>query len=103
MKTFMLFAGRGPLVILTSYDDLTAPHSLDALKAKGIEKFMAFEIPLTSARARYGSHFFVAEHDLDEHDDLRILDHDGAHAFRLFPFRELGPLIVHEPESVDAP
>ena len=99
MKTFMLFTRRGALVILTSCESVTAPESLQALKAKGVEKFIAFEIPLGLAKARYGPHFFVAEHDLDETNDLRILDQDASRAFRLFRFSELGPLIVHESDT----
>lgn len=98
----MLFAKRGVLVILTSCETVTAPDALQALKVKGVEKFLAFEIPLELAKARYGPHFFVVEHDIHETSDLRILDQDGSRAFRLFGFRELGPMIVHEPETSDA-
>lgn len=97
MKSFMLVTGHGPVVILTSYESVTARRLLDELHAKGIEKFLAFEIPIELAKARYGSHFFVVEHDLDESEKVRILDKDGPHAFRLFQFHELGPLIVYEP------
>jgi hypothetical protein len=98
VKTFMLLTAGGPLVILTSYDSVTAPDLLRKFKAKGITKFVAYEIPLSLAQERYGGHFFVAEHELDETDALRVLDHNGARAFSLFKFRELGP-----PETYEAP
>lgn len=96
MKTFMLLTAGGPLVVLISYDLITAPDLLRKFKAKGITKFVAYEIPLALAQERYGGHFFVAEHDLDEKNDLRVLDNDGAHAFSLFQFRELHPPEIYE-------
>jgi hypothetical protein len=98
MKAFMLFTGSGPLVILTSHGSVTEPGLVDKFRAKGIEKFIAHEIPLSLARERYGGHFEVVIKDLHESDDLRILDYNGERAFRLFRLAELGRPILHEPE-----
>ena len=57
-------------------------------QAKGIEKFVAHEVPLELAQARYGGHFNTVERDLRQADDLRVLDFDGQRAFRLFRFAE---------------
>jgi hypothetical protein len=97
MQTFMLFTGSGPLVILTSHEAITDPALLDKFRAKGIETFIAYAIPLELARERYGGHFEVVLRDLHETDDLRILDYNGERAFRLFRLTELGPPILHEP------
>jgi hypothetical protein len=97
MKTFMLFTGSGPLVILTSHEAITDPALLDKFRAKGIEKFIAHAIPLELAKERYGGHFEVVLRDLHETDDLRILDYNGERAFRLFHLTELGPPVLHEP------
>lgn len=99
MKTFMLLTGNGPLVILTSYTDVIAPGLLSKLEAKGISKFVSYEIPLDLAQSRYGGHFFVVERDLHETNDLRILDYNGTRAFSLFRFDELGPAVIHEAAS----
>jgi alpha-D-ribose 1-methylphosphonate 5-triphosphate synthase subunit PhnH len=96
MKCFMLFTGSSPLVILTSYDSVTDLALLEKLRAKGIDKFLAYEIPLRLAKERYGAHFFVVERDLREEDDLRILDYNGDRAFRLFHFSELAEPITYE-------
>lgn len=96
MKAFLIFTGSGPLVILTSYDSVTQAGLLEKLEAKGIDKFLSFEIPLDMARERYGAHFSVVEHDLRETDDLRILDYNGQRAFSLFHFDELSPPTFHE-------
>ncbi|MEJ2299166.1 MAG: hypothetical protein P8X94_11830 [Woeseiaceae bacterium] len=102
MKTAMLFTGSGPIVILTSHDSLTAPTLLEKLEAKGIERFMAYEIPLELAKARYGAHFSVVVNDLHESDDLRVLDYNGERAFALFRFDELGSPVFHEPKAAAA-
>jgi hypothetical protein len=96
MKAALLFAGSGPLVIVTSYASLTDPALLDKLRAKGIKKFIAYEIPLAMAEKRYGGHFQVVMRDLHESDDLRVLDFNGERAFSLFHLNELGVPIMFE-------
>ena len=99
MKVFMLMAGNGPLVILTSHKSIEEPMVLDKLAAKGLDKFLAYEIPLELAKTRYGGHFTVVANDLHETDDLRVLDYNGDRAFRLFDFAELGTPKMHEPNT----
>lgn len=97
MKVFMLMAGSGPLMILTSHTSIEEPEMLEKLASKGIDKFLAYEVPFDLAKARYGGHFAVVANDLHETDDLRVLDYNGERAFRLFTFAELGPAMMHEP------
>ena len=99
MKVAMLFTGSGPIVILTSHDSVTAPKLLEKLEAKGIERFLAYEIPLDLAKTRYGGHFNTVMNDLHESDDLRMLDYNGERAFALFRFDELGSPVVYEPKA----
>jgi len=96
MKTFMLFAGSGPLVILTSHAAIQDPQLLTKLAAKGVTKFLAYEVPLDLAKARYGMHFDIVARSLAETDDLRVLDFDGGRAFQLFSFGEMSGPVVHE-------
>jgi hypothetical protein len=96
MKIALLFAGSGPLVIATSHDSLMDPIFLDKLRAKGIEKFIAYELQPDLVRARYARHFDVVMKDLHESDDLRVLDFNGERAFRLFHLKELGSPIFFE-------
>jgi hypothetical protein len=97
MNVFMLFTGSGPLVILTSHASIEAPDLLEKLAAKGVDKFLAYEVPLALAQTRYGMHFDIVARGLGEADDLRVLDVDGARAFRLFGFGEMRGPTVHEP------
>ena len=96
MKAYLVFTGSGPIVILTSHSSITESDLLDKLAAKGIEKFIAYEVPFEEARHRYGGHFDIVIRDLHETDDLRVLDYNGERAFRLFGFDELSEPIMHE-------
>ena len=96
MKNLLLLTASGPLLVLTSHESLHDPKLLDALKGRGIGKFVAFEVPLTLAKERYGGHFQVVENDLHETDDLRVLDINGQRIFQLFRFDELETPILQE-------
>jgi len=98
MHVFFLFTGSGPLVILTSYSSVEDRQLLRKLASKGIDKFLAYEIPLSVAKERYGKHFAMVCQDLSQTDDLRVLDYNGQHAMRLFHFYEMGKPIAHEPD-----
>lgn len=86
------------MVILTSADYATKPDLLRELRAKGIEKFIAYDIPIEMAQERYGHHFEAVAHDIHERDELRILDFNGQRAFSLFKFSDLGPPTRYEAE-----
>jgi predicted ABC-type ATPase len=96
MKAYFLFTCHGPLVILTSYDSIQTTQLLNKLHAKGIEKFVAHEVPIDLAKQRYGRHFDVVVADLHETDDLRVLDYSGERALRMFSFKELGTPVYYE-------
>lgn len=96
MKTALLLTGSGPLVIATSHSSLVDPTLLKELRAKGIEKFIAYELPSDLVQERYGGHFSVAIQDLHESDDLRVIDFNGERAFNLFRLRELGRRVLYE-------
>ena len=68
-------------------------------KAHGIDKFIAYEVPLDMAKERYGGHFNAVMNDWLETDDLRVIDFDGQRILRLFKFSEYGPEFMHEPGS----
>jgi Domain of unknown function (DUF6894) len=95
MKTYMIISDTGPIVILTSHASLNKTV-VEKLATKGIDKFLACEIPIALAEERYGAHFSLVKGDLRESDELRVLDEDGQRAFALFRFDELGPATQHE-------
>jgi hypothetical protein len=93
----MLCAASGPIVILSSHDSPDDDVFLGKLKAKGIDKFFAYELPWDTVKSRYGGHFQAVLNDLHETDDLRVLDFNGQRVFQLFRLDELGPPFVYEP------
>ncbi len=96
IKPVLLFSSRGPLLILSTYPAIDDRELLEKLAAKGINKFIAWELDEESVGERYGSHYFVVTRDLKDSGDMRILDFDGSRIFERFRFDELGEAIVHE-------
>ena len=99
MKSYMLLTASGPLMILSSHDSPADDVFVGKLKAKGVDKFLAYELPWDEVKTRYGGHFQTVLNDLHETDDLRILDFNGQRVFHLFRLDELGEAYVHEPEG----
>jgi hypothetical protein len=100
MKGGVFFTGTGPILILTSYESLDDPNLVEKLYAKGIKKYVAFEVSEQKVRDRYGQQYSVIMGDLSQTDDLRVLDYDGHHVFYNFSLKELGePIYVEGDES----
>ena len=99
MNIFYLITGNGSLLIMTSYPALDDPGFLNKLSAKGIEKFLAYSIPVDLARQWYGSHFDIVAQDLQSSGDLRVLDYNGSRTFERISFREIGHPYVYDKSS----
>lgn len=98
MKAGIFFTGSGPILVLTSYSSLTDPDFVKKMTAKGIKKFIAFEISVDLARQKYGHHYNAVMNDLRQEDDCRVVDFDGHHVLYEFSFKEFGSPIFHEQE-----
>lgn len=95
----MIFTGMGPIVALTARASFRDPAVLEQLRARGIPRFIAYEVPVELARERYGAQFAAMVGDIHQTDDLRVLDADGDHAFGAFRLSELEPPILQERAS----
>jgi hypothetical protein len=96
MKAGIIFTGTGPILILTTYESFDDPKFVAKLNAKGIKKYIAYELPLEQVKSRYGNHYSVVMGDLNQTDDLRVLDYNGHNVFYNFPFSEIGEPVYHE-------
>jgi hypothetical protein len=96
MKAGIIFTGTGPILILTTYESLENPKLVEKLATKGINKYIASELPLDKVKARYGNHYNVVMGDLKQTDDLRILDYNGYNVFHNFLFSEMSKPVYHE-------
>lgn len=96
MKSFLLLAASGPLLVLTSHKSATDEKLLQEMKLRGVDKFVAFEVPIALTKKRYGGHFQAVQSDPHERGDLKVLDFNGQRIFQLFRFDELGVPILQE-------
>lgn len=96
MKAGIFFTGTGPILILTTYDALDDSKLTEKLIAKGIKKFIAYEVSEDSVKEKYGLQFKTIMGDLRQTDDLRVLDYDGHHVFYNFSLGELGEPIFYD-------
>jgi len=96
MKAAIIFTGTGPIMILTSFDSLEHPTLQEKLVARGINKYMAYEVSVDKVKSVYGTRFSIVLSDLSQTDDLRVMDIDGHHIFKSFSFEEMGPPIYYE-------
>jgi hypothetical protein len=95
MKAAMIFTGSGPILILTSFDSLEDPTLSEKLGARGITRYIAYEVSVDKVKKLYGARFSIILGDLSQTDDLRVMDIDGHHVFNSFSFEELEPPIYY--------
>jgi hypothetical protein len=99
MKAAMIFTGSGPILILTSFDSLEHPTLTEKLGARGITKYIAYEVSVDKVKSLYGTRFSIILGDLSQTDDLRVMDIDGHHVFNSFSFEELGQPTYYQPKQ----
>lgn len=90
IRAYIVFAGSGPLLLLSTYPKLTDERMVSKLRYKGIDKFIAYEVDLTAARDRYGDSFANVARDLEGVEDMRVLDFNGHQIMANFSLNALG-------------
>ncbi len=94
-KSGLLINGSGAMIFVTTYDSVSSAGLIEKFNAKGISKFIVYELPIEEVEKRYGPHCEIVLQDLAEKNDLRIVDYDGTRAFNMFSFSELGnPVLI---------
>jgi hypothetical protein len=96
MKAGIFFTGSGPILVLTSYESLSEANLVEKFRAKGIKKFIAYEVPVELVKQKYGTHYDIVMNDLNQEDDLRVMDYDGHHVFYSFSLKKLGEPIYQD-------
>lgn len=100
MKAGIFFTGSGPILALTTYYSLDDQALAEKLASKGIDRYIAYEVPLALVRERYGPKFRMVMGDLHQEDDLRVLDYNGHHVFHAFELDELGKSVFHQKKII---
>lgn len=96
MKAVIIFTGTGPILILASYASIDDPNFVKKLSAKGIKKFIAFEVPIDQCKDLYGYSYQDIVEDLQDKNDMRVLDFDGHHIFNNFSLKKMGSPFIFE-------
>ena len=82
-RTFLIFTGTGPILVLSTFPELTDERLVSKLRYKGIIKFIAYEVDTEAVNEN------IAE-DLQDVEDLRVLDFNGHQIMANFSLEELG-------------
>lgn len=96
MKAAIVFTGTGPILILFSYASIDDSQFVNKLKAKGIKKFIAFEVSTDQCKDLYGYSYQDIVEDLQDKNDMRVLDFDGHHIFNNFSLKKMGSPFIFE-------
>ena len=96
MKAGIVFSGSGPILILTTGENLVSEKVAQWLGHKGLRKYIAYEVDIELCRKRYGQHFDATMKDVKQQEDLRCLDYNGQRVFELFSFEEMGQPMYHD-------
>jgi len=92
-QAYLIFTGTGPILVLSTYSELTDERLVGKLRYKGIDKFIAYEVDLEAVRERYGHAYDRILEDLTEEEDIRVLDFNGHQIMARFSLDELGEAI----------
>ncbi len=96
-RTFLIFTGTGPILILSTYPELTDERLVSKLRYKGINKFIAYEVDNDAVQERYPQSYGNIAEDLREVEDIRVLDFNGHQIMANFSLEELGEPIKFGP------
>ena len=96
MRSYLVLTENGPLLVLTSMECIIEEIFLDSLHSKGIDKFIAYEVPVDKVHEFYGVPFEIISADLEKGKDLRVVDFDGPHIFNCLSLSDLGRQVHYE-------
>ena len=89
-RTYLIFTGSGPILVLSTYPKLTDERLISKLRYKGIDKFIAYQVDLDAVEERYPQSYADAVAGLDADGDLRVLDFNGHQIMANFSLDALG-------------
>lgn len=90
IRAYLIFTGTGPILVLSTYPELTDERLVEKLHYKGIDKFIAYEVELEAAQQRYSHSYQSIAEDLEGSQDVRVLDFNGHQIMANFSLEELG-------------
>ena len=94
-RTFLIFTGTGPILVLSTFPELTDERLVKKLRYKGIIKFIAYEVEPPAVAECYPDAFANVSEDLRGVEDIRVLDFNGHQIMANFSLTELGDPIKY--------
>ena len=94
-RAYLIFTGTGPILVLSTYPQLTDDRLVGKLRYKGIDKFIAYEVDLEAVGTRYPHSYQSIVADLQGNEDIRVLDFNGHQIMANFSLEELGDPIKY--------
>ena len=98
-SSYLIFTVTGPILVLSTYPELTDERLLRKLRYKGINKFIAYQVDSDAVRGRYQQSFQSIVEDLESVEDIRVLDFNGHQIMANFSLDELGAPIKYSGEA----
>jgi len=96
-RAYLIFTGTGPILVLSTYPQITDPRLVQKLRYKGIDKFIAYEVDLGAVQDRYRHSYENISKDLVVgEEDLRVLDFNGHQIMANFSLQALGEPVKFE-------
>lgn len=90
-RAYLIFTGSGPILLLSTFPELTDGRLISKLRYKGIDKFIAYEVSREAVEGRYGRSYQQVVEDLAGGiEDVRVLDFNGHQIMANFALDELG-------------
>jgi hypothetical protein len=89
-RTYLIFTGTGPILVLSTFPELTDERLVNKLRYKGIIKFIAYEVDTEAVKQHYATAYENIVEDLQAVEDLRVLDFNGHQIMANFSLDELG-------------
>ena len=94
-RAYIVFTGTGPILVLSTYSELTDERLLEKLRYKGIGNFIAYQVDLQAVRKRYEHSYENIAEDLVHDEDIRVLDFNGHQIMANFSLEQLGEPIKY--------
>ena len=90
MRSYLIFTGTGPILVLSTYPKLTDDRLLEKLRYKGIDRSSPTRWTSKRWRSVYPQSFEQAQGDLEGREDIRVLDFNGHQIMANFSVDSLG-------------
>ncbi|MBF0622446.1 MAG: hypothetical protein HQL54_11025 [Magnetococcales bacterium] len=101
IRSYIVMSGNGALLVITKLScGMQGDTCRAQLREKGMERYIAFEIPTARVEERYGAGYFTVVNRMTGDDDIRVVDINGQRVMNNFNFAEMGePVFVGDDEA----